>query len=241
EVWSLPPLGTFNLHASLLPNFRGAAPINHAIIQGETETGVSSFLLDKEIDTGAILFQEKTAILPEDNAGSLHDRLMEMGAQVVVKTAQAIIDKTAKAIPQSNFINSKIWAAPKIFKQDCEINWTLPAQTILQHIKGLSPYPTAISELHTAIGSLGISCKIFEANLIAYSTEKSFPGQIFTDGKNYLYVSCGESQFIALNSIQLAGKKRLTISCFLRGFHFNLKETAYFQVDSTNIFKNQNH
>lgn len=230
EVWSMPHLGTFNLHASLLPNFRGAAPINHAIIQGESETGVSSFLLDKEIDTGAILFQEKTSILPEDNAGSLHDRLMQMGAALVVETTKALINGTAKAIPQNAFVNSKTLSAPKIFKKDCEIDWHQSANQILQLIKGLSPYPAAISELWHIPAPKGIQCKIFDAEIIKLCTQNISPGEIITDGKNYLYVACKNNEFISIKSIQLSGKKRLDIYEFLRGFHLQKGEIARFQA-----------
>ncbi|MBP5210892.1 MAG: methionyl-tRNA formyltransferase, partial [Bacteroidales bacterium] len=212
EVWSMPRLGTFNLHASLLPQYRGAAPINWAIINGERQTGVTTFMIDENIDTGNILFSDSCVINSYDNAGSLHDTLMQMGSELVVKTAEAIARGTAKPYPQPEF--SAIKAAPKITKETCQIDWSKSAEEINLLIRGLSPYPAAHATLLREEEQIDV--KIFEAYVC--DTEDPRPaGTVLTDGKSYLSVACGEYSLRILD-IQLAGKKRLEISEFLKGF-----------------------
>jgi len=213
-VWDLPKFGTFNMHASLLPNFRGAAPINHAIIKGETESGVTTFLLNENIDEGDMLYQEKIALSPVETAGSLHDKLMEMGAKLVVKTTQDLLNETIKPQPQIVDPSKTLHLAPKIFKTDCEIDWTKSAIDIERLIRGLSPYPAAFARL-----SDDLFVKIFDAKVVPYSNEGK-PAQIHTDGKSYVYVCCGDGKWLSLRSIQLSGKKRLPIEEVLKGFDF---------------------
>jgi len=164
EVWSIPPLGTFNLHASLLPQYRGAAPINHALINGEKETGVTTFLIDEQIDTGNILLQERTEIGPEESAGELHDRLMFMGAGLVLETVRQLKEGALKAKSQDLFLDpgTSLKRAPKIFKEDCRIDWNLPGQRLFNLIRGLSPYPGAFTYLERDPGQ-SLLCKIFKA------------------------------------------------------------------------------
>jgi methionyl-tRNA formyltransferase len=217
EVWSIPSLGTINLHASLLPQYRGAAPINHAIINGENITGVTTFLIDRNIDTGNILFQEEVPIFPFEDAGSLHDRLMRTGARLVVHTVKSMIDGTAIPKPQSDFISMSevIRPAPKLFPQNCAINWTLEATMLHNFIRGLSPYPGARTEF---IGNgEKISFKIFESHP---EVEKHMlePGMVKTDGRHFLKIACKDG-FINILSIQLAGRSRVTAIEFLRGFN----------------------
>ncbi|MCL2416915.1 MAG: methionyl-tRNA formyltransferase [Bacteroidales bacterium] len=213
-VWSLPRFGTFNMHASLLPNYRGAAPINHTIINGETESGVTTFLLNENVDEGDILYQEKIALSPVETAETLHDKLMEMGAKLVVKTAHDLLSESIKPQPQIVDISKKIHLAPKIFKQDCKIDWKKNAIDIEQLIRGLSPYPAAFSKLTD-----DLSIKIFDAEIAQYNNAGT-PAQIHTDGKSHVYVCCGDGQWLSLKSIQLSGKKRLNIEEVLKGFDF---------------------
>ncbi len=213
-VWNLPRLGTFNLHASLLPDYRGAAPINHAIINGEKESGVTTFLLNEAIDEGDILYREKIALSPEETAGSLHDKLMEIGAKLVVKTASDLLNGTVKPQSQDLLPHQILHPAPKIFKQDCEINWNKSAVEIIRFIRGLSPYPAAFSRL-----SEDLSVKIFDIEQADYSASGK-PAEIHTNGKSYVYVCCGDGQWLSLKSIQLSGKKRLYIEEVLKGFAF---------------------
>ncbi|MFA6769728.1 MAG: methionyl-tRNA formyltransferase [Bacteroidales bacterium] len=222
-VWSLPKLGTFNLHASLLPMYRGAAPINWAIINGESKSGVTTFFIDDKIDTGKILFREECKIEESDNAGDLHDKLMEMGAKLVVKTAEALIIGVASAVEQQNGAQLKI--APKLSKESGAINWALPCTEILNLIRGLSPYPTAYTVLKNDQKSIPV--KIFEA--VACKSPSSLTiGEIETDNKNYLRVGCKKGS-LKIKSLQAAGKKRLTIKEFLAGlrdaqsYHFSSK------------------
>lgn len=214
-VWNMPPLGTFNLHASLLPQYRGAAPINWAIINGETETGITTFFLTHEIDTGKIISQEKVAISDTDNAEIVHDKLMHLGASLVTKTVDEILNKTICPIPQEEIIiNKELKPAPKIFKETCEIDWNKSTKEVYDFIRGLSPYPAAWTELTTAKGEL-ISMKIYKAekrienhSLLAKTTT--------SDGKSYIDVATNDG-FIRLLDIQPAGKKRMAVNDFLRG------------------------
>lgn len=204
-VWNMPAMGTFNLHASLLPAYRGAAPINHAIINGETETGLSTFFLQHAIDTGQILLQEKVRIEPEDNAGTLHDKLMHLGAQLVVKTLDAIVNNQISPKPQAE---GHFPEAPKIFTETCRINWQEKAEKVHNLIRGLSPYPAAFTEFQ------GKKLKVFETRL---SDEKSDgSGQIKLDESGRLMGHCLDKQ-LELISVQPEGKKRMTAKDFLNG------------------------
>lgn len=213
-VWSMPPLGTFNLHASLLPQYRGAAPINWAIINGDTETGVTTFFLKHEIDTGDIIHQERIPILPTDNVGTLHDKLMELGASLTVKTLDDIIAGNVKSIPQSDIPADALRPAPKIFKETCRIDWTQPTSRINDFIRGLSPYPVAWTVLRTAEGTEQ-DLKIYAAEPVADASVQK-PGTITCDGRKNLIVSTADGA-LRLLDVQLAGKKRMPISAFLCG------------------------
>ena len=207
-VWSMPSKGTFNLHSSLLPQYRGAAPINWAVINGETETGVTTFFIEKDIDTGKIIFQDKEPIFPEDNAGTLYERLMRKGANLVVKTVQAIEAGTYPQEPQSE--PEDIKAAPKIFRETCEIDWTRTAAEIHNFVRGLSPYPAAWTTLN------GLSCKVFKTKAVE-SGNNAQPGEYHSDGKSYLHFRTGDG-WLAIEELQIEGKKRMAIGDFLRGY-----------------------
>ena len=208
-VWDMPPLGTFNLHASLLPNFRGAAPINWALIQGEQETGVTTFFLQHEIDTGNILFQEKVTILPEDNLGSLYEKLMGLGADLVLRTVAAISTKDIHPLPQDEAL--AIHKAPKIFKETGKIDWTASATSIHNLIRGLSPYPGAWTELQ------GKTCKIFTSTTLEGKLSGKAPGEWTSDFKTYLHFQCGQG-ILVVQELQLEGKKRMKVDELLRGW-----------------------
>jgi methionyl-tRNA formyltransferase len=208
-VWDMPPLGTFNLHASLLPNFRGAAPINWALIQGEQETGVTTFFLQHEIDTGNILFQEKVAILPEDNLGSLYEKLMGLGADLVLRTVAAIASKDIHPLPQDEAL--AIHKAPKIFKETGKIDWTASATSIHNLIRGLSPYPGAWTELQ------GKTCKIFSSTTLEGKLSGKAPGEWASDFKTYLHFQCGQG-ILVVQELQVEGKKRMKVDELLRGW-----------------------
>lgn len=208
-VWNMPPLGTFNLHASLLPNFRGAAPINWALIQGERETGVTTFFLQHEIDTGNILFQEKVAILPEDNLGSLYEKLMGLGADLVLRTVAAIASKDIHPLPQNEAL--AIHKAPKIFKETGKINWAASATSIHNLIRGLSPYPGAWTELQ------GKTCKIFTSTTLEGKLSGKAPGEWTSDFKTYLHFQCGQG-ILVVQELQVEGKKRMKVDELLRGW-----------------------
>jgi methionyl-tRNA formyltransferase len=207
-VWSMPRLGTFNLHASLLPQYRGAAPINWAIINGEKETGVTTFFLKHDIDTGSIIFQEKEAIHDNDNAGTVYARLMQRGAHVVLKTVKALESGSYEATPQSE--NAALKHAPKIFKETCEINWSQTSESVRNFIRGLSPHPTAWTVL------AGKTFKIYSASIVAHKAEPENPGAFTTDNKNYLYLKTIDG-WISIDELQPEGKKRMAIQDFLRG------------------------
>lgn len=206
-VWNMPPTGTINLHASLLPDYRGAAPINHAIIHGETETGATTFFLQHAIDTGDIIDQIRMPILPTDNAGTLHDKLMMQGAQLIVKTVDAIERNTYTTQAQSG-VSDK--TAPKIFRDDCKIDWHQPAMRIHNLIRGLSPYPAAFTDI------AGTQWKVFTSTPII-TAHASEPGTIVSDHKTYLHIACADG-FIQIHSLQAEGKKRMEIEEFLRGY-----------------------
>ena len=221
-VWAMPEYGTFNLHASLLPDYRGAAPINHAIINGEKETGVTTFFLKQEIDTGAIIFQEKTPIHPGETAGELHDRLMKIGANLVIKTVRAIQNNDYPQISQLSLITSEeiIKPAPKIFKDDCYIMWNNTAEVINNLIRGLSPYPGAISNLVSDSGER-IQIKIFKTS-IEICPNTLPPGEIEIFGKERLEVWVKNGKII-IDELQIEGKKRMKTKEFLNGFRLTGK------------------
>ncbi|MBN8703756.1 MAG: methionyl-tRNA formyltransferase [Bacteroidetes bacterium] len=219
-VWNMPPLGTFNLHASLLPQYRGAAPINWAIINGEKESGVTTFFLKHEIDTGDIIQQEKTTIGENETAGELHDKLMNSGAILVLNTVTAIENKEVKSIKQNTDANIK--HAPKIFKDTCKINWNLSAEKIHNLVRGLSPYPAAYTEL--SINDKITSIKIFKTEKNS-SPNTLKPGQIATDGKTFINIGTSDG-IIQITELQMAGKKRMATHEFLRGFQ--LSPNSYF-------------
>ena len=216
-VWNMPRLGTFNLHASLLPQYRGAAPINWAVINGDTETGVTTFFLTHEIDTGKIIRQKHLPIADTDDVETVHDALMAMGAGLVTETVDLLLDGKTDAIPQEEFYKdaAELRPAPKIFKDTCHIDWNQPVKKIYDFVRGLSPYPAAWTELISADGKRMV--------LKVYQTKKrpathNFPvGSIHTDHKSYIDVAVKDG-FLRLHSLQLAGKKRMNITDFLNGF-----------------------
>ena len=216
-VWNMPPMGTFNLHGSLLPQYRGAAPINWAIINGEKETGVTTFFLQHEIDTGDLILQKKIAIHRTDNAETIHDQLMVLGAQTVVETVDCILDGTAPKMPQPEVAELKM--APKIFKETCKINWDNDCESIYNFVRGLSPYPTAWSELMND-NREPIPMKIYEVTTEQTSHTHTH-GTIITDGKKELKVACKDG-FVTIKSLQLSGKKRMNSDEFLRGYKIDL-------------------
>jgi len=214
EIWSIPALGTINLHASLLPDYRGAAPINHAIINGEKTTGVTSFFINEEIDTGAIIYQEKVNIEENDNAGSLHDKLMQTGSELLVKTINDISLKIIKPLPQSQFEKNRILkSAPKISKEDCKINWENNSEAIQNKIRGFSPFPGAFTNV--IIKGQNYILKILDAEKQLEKHNEAI-GKIFSDQKTYIKISCPDG-YISLKSIQLQGKKLMDIKSFLCG------------------------
>ena len=213
-VWNMPRLGTFNLHGSLLPQYRGAAPINWAIINGDKETGVTTFFLKHEIDTGDIIHQARIPILPSDNAGTMHDKLMELGADLIVKTLDDIIAGTVKQVSQQSLTESELRPAPKIFKETCRIDWNQPTAKVNDFIRGLSPYPAAWTVLHTASAG-DQDFKIFSAQPVENATLQT-PGTICCDGRKNLVVSTADGA-LKLLEVQIAGKKRMPISAFLCG------------------------
>ncbi|MDR2691053.1 MAG: methionyl-tRNA formyltransferase [Dysgonamonadaceae bacterium] len=215
-VWNMPPLGTFNLHASLLPQYRGAAPINWAIINGEKETGVTTFFLSHEIDTGKIIFRERIPIADTDNAGIIHDRLMRAGAGLVLKTVDAIGSKEADTIDQKALVSGEeiLKPAPKIFKETCRIEWNKPTIEVYDFIRGLSPYPAAWTELKTNQNEW-LALKIFEAEKIP-AHHHLIAGSVVTDGKKQLDVATSDG-FIRIKNLRQTGKKRMSVEDFLRG------------------------
>lgn len=224
-VWNMPTLGTFNLHASLLPQYRGAAPINQAIINGETKTGVTTFFLKHDIDTGNIIFQEEVKISPDDNAGTLHDKLMHKGADLVLKTVDAVLNNDYPQINQNELIKpgSTIKQAPKIFKTDCKINWNRDIDTIYNLIRGLSPYPASWTEI-TDNENQKIQLKIYASEKEKARHNKT-TGEIITDEKNFLKVAV-KGGYIYITELQQAGKRRMSVEDFLRGFN-GIKEYKF--------------
>jgi len=210
EVWSMPPKGTINLHASLLPQYRGAAPINWAIINGEAESGVTTFFLKHEIDSGNILFTEKVTLTGHETAGELHDRLINKGAGLLVKTVKGVESGRYSEHPQEQLAAGvELKRAPKIFKEDCLIDWNQPAKTLYDKIRGLSPLPTAYTVLN------GKTLKTFQSEYEVIEPGMQ-PGGFLTDNKTYLKFATGDG-FISLKDVQMEGKKRMDIEQFLRG------------------------
>ena len=215
-VWAMPPLGTFNLHASLLPQYRGAAPINWAVINGDTETGITTFFLKHEIDTGEVIQQVRIPIADTDDVGIVHDKLMILGGKLVVETVDAILAGTVHSVPQETLITEELRPAPKIFKDTCRIRWDQPVKRVYDFVRGLSPYPAAWTELRKPDGSVE-TLKIFQTAKIE-QTHQLPTGTIRTDGKTYLRVAV-LGGFIDVLSLQLPGKKRLPVAELLRGYH----------------------
>jgi methionyl-tRNA formyltransferase len=215
-VWNMPPMGTINVHGSLLPQYRGAAPINWAVINGEKETGVTTFKLKHDIDTGDILLQESFTIGEDETAGDVHDRMKEIGAQLLVKTVKGLSDQSIQEMPQSKIKSLKsdiLHHAPKINTETCIIHWDRSVETVHNHIRGLSPFPGAFTIINEKI------LKVFRSKKeITYP--KSTEGDYETDGKTFLKFVCTDG-YLHLLEVQLEGKKKMTIADFLKGYRFN--------------------
>lgn len=222
-VWNMPRLGTFNLHASLLPQYRGAAPINWAVINGDTETGITTFFLKHEIDTGEIIDQVRVPIADTDNVEVVYERLMRLGGDLVLKTVDAILEGSVKTIPQEELAQvGELRPAPKIFKETCRIDWTIGVKRIYDFVRGLSPYPAAWTELYQE-GTDSVMLKIFETEKL-FCEHSLAPGTIVTDCKTYFKIASSDG-YVNVLSLQLAGKKRMEINDFLRGYRHT--EKAY--------------
>ena len=220
-VWSMPRLGTFNLHASLLPQYRGAAPINWAVINGDTETGITTFFLKHEIDTGEIIDQVRVPIADTDNVEVVYERLMRLGGDLVLKTVDAILEGSVKTIPQEELAQvGELRPAPKIFKETCRIDWTIGVKRIYDFVRGLSPYPAAWTELYQE-GTDPVMLKIFETEKL-FCEHSLAPGTIVTDCKTYFKIASSDG-YVNVLSLQLAGKKRMEINDFLRGYRHTEK------------------
>ncbi len=215
-VWNMPRLGTFNLHASLLPQYRGAAPINWAVINGETETGITTFFLKHEIDMGEIIDQVRVPIADTDNVEIVYDKLMHLGGDLVVKTVDAILEGNVKTIPQEQLAAAtELHPAPKIFKETCRIDWQAGVKKVYDFVRGLSPYPAAWTELHQG-DAAPLALKIFETEKV-FVAHNLKPGSIVTDKKTYFQIASTDG-FVKVLSLQLAGKKRMEVADFLRGY-----------------------
>lgn len=222
-VWNMPRLGTFNLHASLLPQYRGAAPINWAVINGDTETGITTFFLKHEIDTGEIIDQVRVPIADTDNVEVVYERLMRLGGDLVLKTVDAILEGSVKTIPQEELAQvGELRPAPKIFKETCRIDWTIGVKRIYDFVRGLSPYPAAWTELYQE-GADPVMLKIFETEKL-FCEHSLAPGTIVTDCKTYFKIASSDG-YVNVLLLQLAGKKRMEINDFLRGYRHT--EKAY--------------
>lgn len=216
-VWAMPPMGTFNLHAALLPQYRGAAPINWAVINGDKETGITTFFLQHEIDTGDIIQQVRVPIEDTDNVGIVYDKLMMLGGDLVLETVDAILAGTIRPIPQEQLIlpETELRPAPKIFKETCRIDWNSSVKKVYDFVRGLSPYPAAWTELVLPDGNRQV-IKVYETEKVV--KEHPHPvGYIDTDGKNYFRVAVKDG-YVNLRTLQLAGKKRMDVGDFLRGY-----------------------
>ena len=217
-VWAMPRLGTFNLHASLLPQYRGAAPINWAVINGETRTGITTFFLKHEIDTGEVIQQVEIPISDTDNVGTVHDRLMKLGGDLVVEPVDRILTGTVKSIPQEDIaVTGELKPAPKIFKETCRINWNQPTKRVYNFVRGLSPYPGAWTEMEQQ-GAEPLVIKIFETSKLT-NDPKCAPGTLQTDNRHFIHIATQDG-WIDVKSLQLPNKKRLTVEELLRGYHF---------------------
>ncbi len=214
-VWSMPRLGTFNLHASLLPDYRGAAPINHAIINGDTKSGVTTFMLNHKIDEGAILGQREVEILPSDNVGSLYEKLMTVGQDLVVESVDRIASGEVIPVDQNSITTSLMRPAPKIFKDDCLIDWSWEGTRIVNFVRGLSPYPAAWTNLYGTNGEAATTAKIFDVRFEAKPSTQV--GHITSDDRKFIGVECADG-VIYIESIQMAAKKRLSTKDLLLGF-----------------------
>lgn len=214
-VWNMPPLGTFNLHASLLPQYRGAAPINWAIINGETETGVSTFFLKHEIDTGDLLFQSKLKIEPNETAGSLHDKLMELGAELVLKTVEAIQNEQYESRPQSIENLNSLKKAPKIYREDCQIKWNQTYKQIDQLVRGLSPYPAAWTCVRQLSSDKKLNIKVYQLSL--YSGEEQIAEESLLQEDGRLLVGCKDATLL-IEELQVEGKRKMKTKELLNGF-----------------------
>lgn len=220
-VWSMPRLGTFNLHASLLPQYRGAAPINWAVINGDTETGITTFFLKHEIDTGEVIDQVRVPIADTDNVEVVYERLMRLGGDLVLKTVDAILEGSVKTIPQEELAQvGELRPAPKIFKETCRIDWTIGVKRIYDFVRGLSPYPAAWTELYQE-GTDPVMLKIFETEKL-FCEHSLASGTIVTDCKTYFKIASSDG-YVNVLSLQLAGKKRMEINDFLRGYRHTEK------------------
>ena len=215
-VWAMPRLGTFNLHAALLPQYRGAAPINWAIINGDTQTGITTFFLDHDIDTGSVIQRVPVPILDTDNAEDVHDKLMYLGSDLVVETVDNILADRVHPIPQEELVSDEpLRPAPKIFKETCRIDWSLGVKRTYDFIRGLSPYPAAWTEL--LVNGKKSVLKVY-ATTKEFTTPSESVGTVLTDGKTYLKVALTDG-YLHLQTLQLAGKKRMEVADFLCGFH----------------------
>ena len=211
KIWSFPPMGTLNVHGSLLPQYRGAAPINWAIMNGEKETGVTTFQLQHAIDTGDILLQDRIAISENMTDGELHDTMMEVGAHLLVKTLNGMINNSISSVPQSETVSGvEIKHAPKIFTKDCKINWELSVEKVHNHIRGLAPFPGAITKVDGKI------VKLYSTNIV-HEIPNELPGTFVTDGNTFAKFAC-KNGYLNINDIQWEGKKRMPIADFLRGY-----------------------
>lgn len=241
-VWNMPSMGTFNLHASLLPQYRGAAPINWAVINGDKETGITTFFLEHDIDTGKVIQQERIPIEDTDDVGIVHDKLMNLGADLVIKTVDALLAGTVKAISQKKMADAvSLRPAPKIFKDTCRINWELPMKRVYDFVRGLSPHPVAWTLLEQ--GDQSVVFKIYQtekvtleeillieslcANRNRVFLEKALPGTIISDGKKQLCIATTDG-WIRVKTLQVPGKKRMDVGDFLRGYRGEPLENARF-------------
>lgn len=224
-VWTMPALGTINLHGSLLPQYRGAAPINWAVINGDTKTGATTFFIEKEIDTGKIIDKTEIPIGHDDTAGTVHDALMVKGGELLVRTVKNIFDGKVSSIAQDNLIENinELKFAPKIFRENCKIDWTLNGENLYNLVRGLSPYPAAFTDYFDEKNERH-SIKIYQAGFVP-KPHKYIPGYIETDGKNHLHVYCHDG-YLDIKDLQLPGRKRMKIDELLRGYRFKTERFA---------------
>lgn len=214
EVWQIPKYGTINLHASLLPDYRGAAPINHVILNGDTETGLTTFFINEEIDTGNIIFQTKCEILKSDNAGTLHDKLMNLGGKLLVKTVNSIANGTAKSTEQNSLKTDKLHPAPKLTKEFCKLDFNNSAEKLHNKVRALSPYPAAWFELANTENTIKVFETSYEINKHNLET-----GKIISDNKNEIKIAVKDG-FLLIHELQMSGKKRMKTKDFLNGYKF---------------------